>query len=87
MKHDEIFSIVIEMITFHKDMQNIDGIDCDKLVKVLFNIPEYGFFHSGDSYKIDGTGICVTTKAKKFYFSWYEIWPHLKIMKKQNFLF
>ncbi|MBX8946032.1 hypothetical protein [Lysinibacillus sp. K60] len=86
MRANEVFSHVIEMIAFHKDLQEMNDVNQVQLIQIAFKTPEIGYLHTGDLYIIDKKGVTVTT-TKKHRFLWKQIWPYLKTAKKQSFLF
>lgn len=86
MRENEVFSHVIEMIAFHKDLQEIDDVNRELLIRTIFKTPETGYLHSGEIYTINEKGVLVTT-TRVYRFSWKQIWPYLEFAKLQSFLF
>jgi len=87
MRRDEILSLVIDMIAFHKEFQDIDGADIITLAAAKFKTPETGYLLIEGTYKIDKSGVYVDTTSKKFRFPWNDIIPHISTIRKQNLLF
>lgn len=88
MNRDEILTIVIEMIGFHKELQDIEKFNNNlPILEEIFKVPETGYFNSDTTYKIDEKGVYVVTMKRSYRYLWKEILPYTKHINQQYLLF
>ena len=81
MNRKMIFNKTVEMIAFHRDLQNLPtSYDIRPFLHRYFEVPEEGVFYNDGIYQINSYGVYVTPweKQRPYRFSWKSIIVALK---------